>query len=226
MKRLVSIVVCLLGLGSFSQASAQETVDIGIIKNEQITVVQKLLYPKTARSEIGLHLGWMPFDAYLTTPNLQFSWDTHRSESLSFGGVIGGGYGMKSSTYKELESPTIGVAVNAYRYLGSVLGGVQYSPVYAKMNVEGKGILHHDVYGALRAGLTVEQSVIPSGGLAFAPTLSFGLGARIFLSSDAAIRLEVRDDLLLEARSLTNSLHLKQSANLTIGYTMLSGRKR
>jgi outer membrane beta-barrel protein len=228
MKRILSTVVCLLSLGFSTQLHAQETVDIGIIKNEQITVVQKLLYPKTARTELGLHLGWMPFDAYLTTPNIQVSYDIHRSESFSFGGVIGGGYGLKSSTYRELESPTYGVAVNAYRYLGSVLAGVQYSPIYAKMNVESKGILHHDVYGALRGGVTVEQSVIPSGGLAFAPTISLGLGARIFLNANSALRIEVRDDFLLEARSLTESLHLKQNANLSIGYTMLSalGRKR
>ena len=116
-------------------AMAQDPVDLGVIKNSDIRVVQKLLYPKLNRTEIGVHLGIMPFDAYLVTPNLQLSYLSHRSERLAWGGVAGGGFGLKSATYQEMESPTYGVAPAVYRYLGSVLGGSQYSPVYGKMNL-------------------------------------------------------------------------------------------
>ena len=78
-----------------SNANAQETVDIGVIKNSERRVVQKLLYPKEGRTELGVHLGVMPFDAYLVTPNLQFSFDMHLSESLSVSTIVGGGYGLK-----------------------------------------------------------------------------------------------------------------------------------
>lgn len=206
-------------------ALAQETVDVGVIKESDVRVVQRLLYPKDGRTELGVHLGIMPFDGYLVTPNTQWSFDSHRSESFAIGGVLGLGYGLKNATYRELESPTYGVAPDAYRYLGSALVGVQYSPVYAKMNLNGARILHHDVYGAARAGLSVEQSVIPSGGMAFAPTISLGVGARIFTGDKGALRIELRDDFLVERRDLTQSTHLKQNANLTVGWSILSAVK-
>ena len=202
-------------------ATAQETVDIGVIKNSDVRVVQKKLYPKDGRLELGAHVGWMPFDAYLTTPNLQLSVDYHLSENLSVGGVAGGGYGLKNGTYKELEGPAYQVAPYAYRYLSSVVVGAQYAPIYAKMSVLG-AIVHFDVYGAARVGGSLEQSVIPDGGLAFAPTVSLAVGTRFFTFTNGAIRVELRDDMLIESRKLTQTTHLKQNANVLIGFTMLS----
>lgn len=204
-------------------AFAQETVDIGQIRDEDITVVQKLLYPKADRTELGLHLGVMPFDAYLTTPNAQLSFGQHFSERLGLSVVAGGGYGFKTSVYRQLESPTYGVAPYAYRYLGSALAGLEWSPIYAKLNLNGARVIHFDVYLAGRAGLSVEQSVIPNGGMAFGPTLSPGIGGRFFLGSGSAIKLELRDDLLIERRALTESWEFKQNADVTLGIVLLSG---
>lgn len=205
-----------------STANAQETVDIGVIKDSERRVVQKLLYPKEGRTELGVHLGVMPFDAYLVTPNLQLSFDLHLSESLSVSTVVGGGYGLKNATYAELESPTYGVAPDAYRYLSSLLAGIQYAPIYAKMNLNGARVVHFDVYGTARGGITLEQSVIPNGGIAVAPTVSLGLGTRFFWGDKYAIRVELRDDCMIERRKLTASTHFKQNANVTVGFTMMS----
>lgn len=214
-----------LALAAGTPAVAQETVDIGLIRDDDITVVQKLLYPKDNRAEIGLHVGVMPFDAYLTTPNAQLSFVTHLSESVGISVLAGGGYGFKTSVYRKLESPTFGVAPYAYRYLGSALGGLEWSPIYAKLNLNGARVVHFDVYFPLRAGLTVEQSVIPDGGMAFAPTLSPGVGGRFFLGRKAALKVELRDDLLLQYRSLTESMEFKQNADVTLGLVILSGGK-
>src|SRR5690606_11705268 len=121
---------------------AAETVDIGVLRNEDITVVQHLLYPKTRRTEFGVHLGYVGFDAYVKSPNVQLSFARHLDEQLAISVVAGGGYGFKTSAYRELESPTYGVAPYAYRYLGSVLAGVEYAPVYAKLNLDGARIVH------------------------------------------------------------------------------------
>lgn len=207
-------------------ASAQETIDIGVIREEDITVVQKILYPKDDRTELGIHLGVMPFDAYLTTPNAQLSFTHHLSERAGLTVIAGGGYGLKTPVYRKLESPAFGVAPYAYRYLGSILGGIDYSPIYAKLNWNGARVLHFDVYIAKRAGLTVESSVIPSGGLAFAPTFSPAIGSRLFIGKSSALRFEFRDDLLLEYRSLTQSLEFKQNANVTVGLLVLSAVKK
>ncbi|HHO51457.1 MAG TPA: hypothetical protein ENK18_11420 [Deltaproteobacteria bacterium] len=207
-------------------AHAQETVDIGRIRDGDITVVQKLLYPKEGRTELGLHLGVMPFDAYLTTPNAQLSFGQHFSERLGLSVVAGGGYGLKTGVYRQLESPTYGVAPYAYRYLGSALAGLEWSPIYAKLNLNGARVIHFDVYFTGRIGASVEQSVIPQGGMAFGPTASPGLGSRFFLGSGSALKLELRDDLLIERRSLTESWEFKQNANVVLGIVLLSGGGR
>ncbi|MCB9687326.1 MAG: outer membrane beta-barrel domain-containing protein [Alphaproteobacteria bacterium] len=207
-------------------ARAAEPVDIGIIRDEDITVVQKLLYPKTGRSEIGLAAGWMPFDAYLTTPNGQLSYTQHTSEVLAIGLVAGGGYGFKTKAYQQMEGPAIGVAPYAYRYLGSVLAGVEWSPIYAKLNWNGGRVMHFDVYAAGRGGVTLEQSVIPSGGTGIGPTVSPGVGGRFFLGDNTALKVELRDDLLFEFRKLTDSWEFKQNANVTLGLAFLSKAKK
>lgn len=223
--KLFRMLAALAGLAIAAPASAQETVDIGVIKNSDLRVVQKNLYPKAGRTELGMSLGVMPFDAYLVTPNAQLSFDSHTSEALAFGAVIGGGYGLKNGTYRELESPTYGVAPDAYRYLASALAGVQWTPIYAKMNLNGAKVVHFDLYGTGRGGVTFEQSVLPDGGTALAPTVSLGIGARLFTAKSGAIRVELRDDMLLERRKLTQDLHFKQNANVTVGYAILSKPK-
>lgn len=210
-----------LGLAS-TPAYAQETLDVGVIRESDIAVVQKNLYPKAGRSEISASLGVMPFDAWLTTPNLQVGIDKHLSETLGVSVALGGGYGFKTAPYKELESPAFGAAPYAFRYLGSGLVGVEWSPIYAKMAWNGAKVIHFDVYGVGRGGLSVESSVIPGGGLAFAPTVSPGVGTRFFLGERTAVRFEVRDDLLLEYRDITANFAFKQNANVGLGLAFLS----
>lgn len=206
-------------------AAAQDPVDIGVIKESDVVVVQKLLYPKAGRTEFGFEFGLMPWDAYTLTPTAQVAVDIHRSEELSLSFVLGAGYGFKSHVYNELET-VHGVAPYAFRYLGSALGGVGWAPIYAKMNVGGTRIFHFDVYFAGRGGITIENSLIPLGGTPISPTLSGGVGARFFLGDRSTLRVEMRDDLLLQRRSLTSSWHLNQNAMLLAGFTVLSKGKQ
>jgi len=221
---LTKYALALAALGS-THAAAQETIDIGVLRDADVHVVQNILYPKDGRIEVGVHLGWMPFDALITTPNLQVSVDTHLTEQLAVSVLVGGGYGLKTARYVELESPAYGVAPYAFRYLASVLAGVEYSPVYAKMRLGPAKVVHFDVYGVARGGVTLEQSVIPDGGFAVAPTVSLGLGGRFFASESLAVRVELRDDLMVEYRPLTQSTHFKQNAGITIGVSFMTPKK-
>ncbi len=209
---------------ALSTASAQETIDLGRLSDDDITVVQKILYPKANRSEIGVHLGLMPFDAFVLTPQAQFSYDLHKQESMAVSLLAGVGYGIQNLTARRLQTPTYGVAPFAYRYLGSVLAGVQWAPIYAKLNMGGAQVIHFDVYLAGRGGITLEQSVLPDRSFALGPTVSPALGARFFLDDTTALRVELRDDVLLEKRALTQRWHLKQNAGVTVGITKLSAR--
>lgn len=207
---------------AFSQATAQETLDLGRITDEDVTVVQKILYPKKGRSEFGVHLGIMPFDPFLFTPNLQVSFDKHVQERLALSVLVGGGYGLQNATSRTLNSPTYGVTPFAYRYLASALVGAQWAPIYAKANLNGARVVHFDFYGTLRGGATLEQSIVPDGSFAVAPTVSLGVGTRFWWKPNLALRVALRDDVLLERRALTQSWHVKQNAGITIGVTSMS----
>ncbi len=217
-----TLAILAVGLLVAAPASAQETIELGALTDDEINVVQKRLYPKAGRTEIGAHLGLMPFDAFLVTPNLQLSFDLHSNEKLAWSVLVGGGYGLQNSTSRQLASPTYGVVPFAYRYLASALVGAQWAPIYAKMNFDGARVIHFDVYFAARGGVTLERSIVPDGSFALGPTLSPGIGTRFFVGENTTLRVELRDDVLLERRALTDSWHIKQNAGVTVGLTFFS----
>lgn len=221
MKALLSLAIA---LAVPSQALAQETIDLGVLKNSDIKVVQKALYPKEGRTELAIHLGWMPFDAFSSTPIGAVSWGSFLSDTLSWEVALGGGYGLKTSSFKELEGPMYGVAPDAYRYLAGLSADLQFAPIYAKMNVAGAKIVHYDVYLLGGAGLSAMDSmVLPDLELAMAPGLALGVGSRFFISKDAAIRVQLKDDLLFELHTpTTGGVHFRQALSVTVGYSMLS----
>ncbi len=206
-------------------AHAQDPVSAGVVTDGDLAVVQPLLYPKTARFEIATHVALMPFDAYTWAPSLQVAVDRHVSETISYGAVLGLGFGFKTGTYRELERD-LGVAPYAFRYLGSALVGAAWAPIYGKASLDGARIVHYDLYLAGRGGFTLEQSVIPAGGMPVAPTLSPAIGARVFLGKDVALRLEFRDDLLFQWRKLTEVVALKQNPTVSVGFSILAKRGR
>lgn len=202
---------------SVSLALASDPVDIGVLQEKDIKVVQKLLYPKEDRLELFGQLGVLPFDGFTWAPTLAVGGVFHPTESLGFEGRLGGGYGFKTARYALLESSAYGVAVEAYRYLGSVEADVQWSPIYAKMNIAGRNVVHHDVYLLGGVGVTLEQSVLPSADIAIAPTFPIGVGARVFFGDNLALRVELRDGLMIERRAQSETTAFKQSVGVNVG---------
>ncbi len=202
---------------------AQDTVDIGVLKHSEIKVVQKVLYTKASRLEVGAALGVLPFDGYTIAPIANVRAAYHFSETLGAEVALGGGYGLKTARYVELEGQSYGVAVEAYRYLASVEADIQWTPIYAKMNLAGKGILHHDVYVLLGVGATLEQSVLPSADIGIAPGAPIGIGTRIYLSNSAMLRAELRDTVMYEYRAQSQTGGIKQNVGITVGLSLLLG---
>ena len=203
-------------------AEAQETIDVGALQNKDFKVVQKQLYDKENLREIAVHGGVMPFDAFSVTPKIDFTYASYMSETMAWELAIGAGYGFKNSNYEQLEGPAYGIEPDVYRYLTSVIGDVQWAPVYAKMAMNGQNIFHYDVYGIGGGGLTVEQSFLPDKDLSLAPTVTLGIGSRIFLANGSTLRIQLRDDFLMQQRAKTvdkQGLYLKQNITLSVGYT-------
>jgi outer membrane beta-barrel protein len=200
-------------------------VDIGVLSDSDIRVVQKVLYTKADRTEIGAHLGVMPFDGFTFAPQLALTGAMHSSDTFGLEVQVGGGYGFKTARYALLESPSYGVAVEAYRYLASATATAQWTPVYAKMNLGGT-IVHHDVYALAGGGVTLEQSVLPGGALTLAPTIPVGVGARLWVGKNTAVRLELRDNLMIEHRAQSQTTAFKQNVAVTAGISTLGKAKK
>lgn len=220
--------VALSGLAAPAAASAQDAVDVGVIRQSDVTVVQKLLYPKTDRMETSLALGWMPFDGFTTTPVVALGFTKHRSETLGFEGTIGGGWALKNGTYRELESAAYGISPDAYGHIAHLLVDAQWTPIYAKMNWQGERVFHHDVYFLGGPGAAVERAMQPDHTIAISPMLGVGVGARIYMKSGNAIRIQLRDDVLVQTRTKTEDTHpqfIKQNVGITVGISRFGEKK-
>jgi len=208
-----------------SDAEAQDTLDLGTLKNEEITVVQKLLYPKTGRSEIAFQLGAIAFDPYMLAPKVQLSFESHRSETMSFGAQLGLGYGVGKRAYRTLGGPAYGVRPEAYRYLGSVTGGANWSPIYAKLNWQGVSVHHFDVYFPFVVGVTLERLAWGDEYFAIAPGVGVGVGVRLFQGDNGVLKLELRDDLIVEARKQSGTVVPKQNVGIHLGFGRMTEGK-
>ncbi len=227
-KTLMPLLAGLLGLHVSAAAYGQDTVtpvDLGLLRDSELSVVQKRLYSMEKRSELGVHVGLMPFDAYTVAPFARGSFTLHRSESFGLELNAGAGYGFKNSAYRELEGPAYGIAAEAYRYLGQAGVGVEWCPAYAKLNWRGKKVYHHNFYVLGGAGLTVEQSVLPAKDMAFGPGGSVGVGLRVFRGKAGSMRFELRDDIFIQSRAQTATAALKQNVSLSIGLSRF-GKER
>lgn len=218
----------LAGLLVSTSAYAQDTatpVDLGLLRDSELSVVQKRLYPMAKRTELGVHVGIMPFDAYTFAPFARGTFALHRTESFGLELMVGGGWGFKNAAYRELESPAYGIEPEAYRYLGQAHLGIEWTPAYAKLNWRGKRIYHHNFYLLGGAGLTVEQLIIPSHDMAFGPGGSVGVGLRVFRGKAGSIRFELRDDIFVQSRNLTGTAAVKQNVSLSVGISRF-GKER
>lgn len=214
---------------ALAQDTGGETVDLGVLQDAELHVVQKMLFTKEGKTEVSASAGLVPFDPYTTAPKVELTFGKHLSEALSWGVQLGLGYGLKSRAYRELDSAAYGKVPEAYRYLGSITAGVQLSPIYAKMAWQGERIFHHDIYIPVVAGLTVERLAEPQlaqntlESFAFGPTVGAGIGARVFLPSGNMLRIEGRDDIVVQRRQASDSWRVKQNFGIYVGLSLFLG---
>lgn len=207
-------------------AMAQDTVDIGVLEQREIRVVQKMKFRKEDRTEVGLGLGVFAFDGYTIAPQVSLRGGRHFSENVAVELNAGGGYGLKTARYEELEGPAYGVAVEAYRYLAHAEVALQYTPIYAKLNLFGTSVLHHDVYAIIGVGAHLKQSVLPAADVAIAPGGPIGIGTRVYLSETMMLRLELRDSLLYEFHVQSGEGQLTNNVAVSAGLSLLLGQTK
>lgn len=236
----LSLCAALSALSSAALPSAHAAepgpVDLGVLKQSDIRVVQRRLYSQEDRLELGAHLGLLPFEDILFTPQLLLSGGWHLSESAAVEARIGGGYGLLTNYYDAMEQA--GVVPEAYRYLGGVDVSFQWTPVYGKISLAGKRIVHTDLYLSLGGGVQLEQSIIPSDNKAdgdgddpatfptiVAPAIPLAIGSHLFLSQSTALRFELRDTMLVEKRVQTGTTWFRQSLGVSAGFVFYGKAK-
>lgn len=226
-KICLSLIAC---FGFSSTAFAEDPVDLGVLKDSEIQVIQKRLHPKSGKTEMGGQLGVIGNDPYTVAPKIQLTYGAHSSETRGWEVQLGLGYGIPNGHYRLLDSPAYGKVPEATRYLGSITGGLTFSPLYAKFTQDGQKVFHHDIYFPVVAGLTVEQTVDPHlnedalARFALAPTVGVGVGARVFLHNDMILRVEMRDDLMVQFRTGTGTWNFKQNIGVHAGITLLGAK--
>jgi len=219
-----------------SLALATDPVDLGVLKNSDIQVVQRRLYSQEDRLELGAHLSFLPFDLLTVTPQLMLTGAYHFTEGAAIEAHLGGGYGFKTAFFDALGVD--GSLPEAYRYLANGDASFVWTPVYGKINLMGKHILHTDVYLSVGAGATLEQSLLPSDNKAngdgkdpaaylmtVAPTIPLGIGTHLFLGPSTALRFELRDNLLIEHRIQTDTTWFRQSLGVSGGFVFYGKKK-
>ena len=226
-KICLSLIAC---FGLTSTALAEDPVDLGVLKDSEIQVIQKRLHPKSGKTEMGGQLGVIGNDPYTVAPKVQLTYGAHSSETRGWEVQLGLGYGIPNGHYRLLDSPAYGKVPEATRYLGSITGGLTFSPLYAKFTQDGQKVFHHNIYFPVVAGLTVEQTVDRNlnedalARFALAPTVGIGLGARVFLHNNMVLRVEMRDDLMVQFRTGTGTWNFKQNIGVHAGITLLGDK--
>lgn len=220
--------LCLVGAAPLA-AEPLPGGDIAVLQNEEVKVVQALLYEKTGRLEVGAALGLTPVDPWVRSGSLGLTAAWHRSEILGFELNVHGLTGTQTAEADRLAA--LGVAVDSYSPRAIVSVDALVTPIYAKLNVLGAAVVHYDVYLAAGVGAFVARRSFLEGvetGDAELPawntpaSLNIGLGQRFFYRAGdhlQSVRLDARDHLYL-ASNPDESRWVKHNLHLTLGWSI------
>jgi outer membrane immunogenic protein len=209
-KRLSEDVEALGGNTSLLELSKELNPD------KKVRVVQNRLVPRENRFEITTGYGQkLGGDAYLQTQAFHFNVEYHLNPKFSFG-LIYYNYGNRLSNegqriFKEAdEALKAGGGISSYPNIDppqhSLLGQMQFYPIYGKINIFDKTIIQFDV--SLIAAVGSIQ--LESGRTAM---VSAGIGSGFWINQNISLRLELRhetykdQDFIYKTHRTLNPVH-------------------
>jgi len=207
--------------------------EIGVLRNEDVRVVQKNLYTKKGHHEIGFLIAGNPFDVYVNGVMAGADITLNLSEKVGVEFIIQGGYGWGNGHWRDVTF--LGTASGGQlSSLGSdaarsLVGGninVVWSPIYAKLAWGTKSVLHFDIYGILGAHGFLAQRLEADAGFRALFGPSAGLGIKFFLSPTVALKLDVRDNISIERRSYTGRITARNNWQVGAGLSFFTGRNK
>ncbi|MFM7203041.1 MAG: outer membrane beta-barrel domain-containing protein [Myxococcota bacterium] len=198
---------------------------LGVLRPGELAAVQKPLYPRSGRLELGVNTALIPNDAYVlgAMMGVQATWHL----SPEWGAELSLGLGRGWDTYASRALQVQGVRVDAYSPVMQTSLDVVWTPIYAKLNLLGWRVVHFDVAGVAGGGLFLAERTIFNDTVAaegsprynLPASLNLGLLHRYYmtvLGRPWALRLEVRDHLTLVPEGLAGPW-LKHDLLLGVG---------
>ncbi len=175
-----------------------------------VTAVQERLF--RMNHELTLGLGALPLDAFYKGFYAQVAYTYHFTDTFAW--QVGRGaysYNLNTGLRDQLERD-FGVLPTEFDEVQYMVGSdVVWSPFYGKAAVLNNTVLHFEGY--LIGGATVFK--FNSG---FKPAANFGLGARLFQNKWVSYRLDITDNVVIQARPF-NVLMVQLLAALNFGAT-------
>ncbi len=207
--------------------------EVGVLANEDIRVVQKMLYTKKGHHEVGFLLSTQPWDAYTGGVMLGLNATLNPSENVGVEFMLQGGYGFANGHYRDvsflgtnIRGELTGLAADARRQLAGGSMNLVWSPIYAKLAWGTKAVVHFDVYGTLgiHGYLTQQLDVDAKLGGLVGPSL--GIGTKFFLSRKVALKVDLRDHISMEVRRYTGKFTVRNNFQFGIGLAFYTGLKK
>ena len=218
-----------------SKTEQTETVkveEVGVLRNQDVRVVQKNLFVKKGNHEVGLILSTQPWDSYVNGLMLGFNATINASEKLGFEFAVQGGYGWGNGHWNDVTflgtsagGNLTSLGSDASRQLFGGSANLVWSPIYAKLAWGTAKVLHFDVYATIGGHGFLAQRVEADGGLRALAGPSIGLGVKFFLSQKTALKIDLRDHISLETRTYTGKFTARNNFQVGIGLAFYPGRK-
>ena len=206
--------------------------EVGVLRNEDVRVVQKNLYVKRNHHEVGFLLSTQVFDPYASGLMLGFDVTFNPSERIGIELMVQGGYGWGTSHWQDVTylgssagGQLTSLGSDASRQLVGGSANVVWSPIYAKLAWGTRKVVHFDLYATLGAHGFLGQRLEADAGFRGIVGPSVGIGTKFFLSRKVALKIDLRDHISLETRTYTGKFTARNNVQLGIGLAIFTGKR-
>ncbi len=183
-----ALLVLWVSVAAISQAQVADLENPG-----SVSAIQER--PFRMKHELDLSFGVLPIDAFYVGLYGQVGYTAHFSDTVAWQiGRAAYNYAAQTGLRKELET-RYGVIPTAQDEVQFFLGSdLIWTPLHLKFAVLNRWVLHGEVF--LITGATVFKFTN-----SFRPAVNVGLGARVVLTPNVGFRLDVTDNVVIQASS-------------------------
>jgi outer membrane beta-barrel protein len=196
--------------------------EIGVLQDDDVRVVQKMKYVKKGNHEVGFIITTQPWNAYVGGVMAGLNVTFNPLEQFGIELAVLGGYGWGNGHWQDVtflagETSLTGLGTDAARQLAGGHLNIVWSPIYGKFAWGGRKVGHFDINFTLGGHGFFAQRLEANAGFRALAGPSLGIGAKIFLTPKAALKIDLRDHISLETRTYTGKFTARNNFQFGIG---------